>query len=243
MEPTASDPAVQQQYGMTVGTPERRPGQRARHAQHPRRALGRPARAIATRHPSQGALPAGSPAGVRGVPQAARRARARRRARRAVRHAIPTWRRCRCTASRSRSRIRSTRRTCARPAAADARYDIDFPARDHTLVAQLRQQGRHHLRQGGQHRIQRASPAIPGGKNEPDKVLRVDLGYQRSSWAGNPRNAYDTTRAASLGSSSGSGASVSTNLVMCSLCEETQHVVPRAGQPQLGGAASCRTRR
>ena len=35
-------------------------------------------------------------------------------------------------------------------------------------------------------------------------------------------NPYDTTRAASLGSSSGSAASVSTNLVMCGLCEETR---------------------
>ena len=48
------------------------------------------------------------------------------------------------------------------------------------------------------------------------------LGYQRSSWAGNPANPYDTTRAASLGSSSGSGVSVSANLVMCSLGEETR---------------------
>jgi amidase len=48
------------------------------------------------------------------------------------------------------------------------------------------------------------------------------LGYQRSTWAGNPSNPYDTTRAASLGSSSGSGVSVSANLVMCSLGEETR---------------------
>ena len=32
-----------------------------------------------------------------------------------------------------------------------------------------------------------------------DKVLPSTLGYQRSSWAGNPSNPYDTTRAASLG--------------------------------------------
>jgi len=48
------------------------------------------------------------------------------------------------------------------------------------------------------------------------------LGYQRSSWGGNPCNPYDTRRAASLGSSSGSGVSVSANLVMCSLGEETR---------------------
>ena len=56
----------------------------------------------------------------------------------------------------------------------DARYDIDFPARDHTLVAQLRQQGRHHLRQGEHDRIQRRAAGDPGGTHLPDKVLRVD---------------------------------------------------------------------
>ena len=49
----------------------------------------------------------------------------------------------------------------------------------------------------------------PGGRNNPDKVLPSTLGFQRSTWAGNPSNPYDTTRSASLGSSSGSGVSVS----------------------------------
>ena len=53
-------------------------------------------------------------------------------------------------------------------------------------------------------------------------MLPSVLGYQRSTWAGNPSNPYDTTRAASLGSSSGSALSVSTNLVMASLGEETR---------------------
>ena len=62
----------------------------------------------------------------------------------------------------------------------------------------------------------------PGGRHTPVKVLPSVLGYQRSTWAGNPSNVYDTTRAASLGSSSGSAVSVSANLVMCSLGEETR---------------------
>ena len=53
-------------------------------------------------------------------------------------------------------------------------------------------------------------------------MLISTLGYQRSTWGGNPSNSYDTTRAGSLGSSSGSAVSVSTNMVMCSLCEETR---------------------
>src|SRR5205814_10251078 len=106
-------------------------------------------------------------------------------------------------------------------AGGDAAYDIDFPARDHVLVEQLRNKGaiifakvvctEYNGRAGD-----------PGGRHKPEKVLPSVLGYQRSSWAGNPANPYDTTRAASLGSSSGSGVSVSANLVMCSLGEETR---------------------
>jgi Asp-tRNA(Asn)/Glu-tRNA(Gln) amidotransferase A subunit family amidase len=106
-------------------------------------------------------------------------------------------------------------------AGGDAAYDIDFPARDHALVAQLRDKGaiifakacctEYNGRAGN-----------PGGRHGPEQVLPSTLGYQRSSWAGNPANPYDTTRAASLGSSSGSGVSVSANLVMASLGEETR---------------------
>jgi amidase len=106
-------------------------------------------------------------------------------------------------------------------AGGDAAYDIDFPARDHVLVEQLRNKGaiifakavctEYNGRAGD-----------PGGRHNPEKVLPSVLGYQRSSWAGNPANPYDTTRAASLGSSSGSGVSVSANLVMASLGEETR---------------------
>jgi Asp-tRNA(Asn)/Glu-tRNA(Gln) amidotransferase A subunit family amidase len=106
-------------------------------------------------------------------------------------------------------------------AGGDAAYDIDFPARDHMLVEQLRAKGaiifakavctEYNGRAGN-----------PGGRHPPDKVLPSVLGYQRSTWGGNPANPYDTTRAASLGSSSGSGVSVSANLVMASLGEETR---------------------
>jgi hypothetical protein len=74
MEATASDPSVQQQFGMTVGKPNA--GQRTCDAQHPRRTLGhlprrfRPAsvaRAIAARRA----------ASVRIFPPFARRARTR----------------------------------------------------------------------------------------------------------------------------------------------------------------------
>jgi Asp-tRNA(Asn)/Glu-tRNA(Gln) amidotransferase A subunit family amidase len=104
---------------------------------------------------------------------------------------------------------------------ADARYDIDFPEQDHILVEQLRDKGAiifakavmtEYNGRGGD----------PGGRHKPEKVLPSVLGYQRSTWGGNPSNPYDTTRSASLGSSSGSALSVSVNLVMASLGEETR---------------------
>jgi amidase len=103
----------------------------------------------------------------------------------------------------------------------DARYDIDFPARDHLLVEQLRNKGAIIFAKAVNTEYN-GRPDDPGGRHKPDKVLTSTLGYQRSTWGGNPSNPYDTTRAASLGSSSGSALSVSTNMVMCSLGEETR---------------------
>jgi amidase len=103
----------------------------------------------------------------------------------------------------------------------DARYDIDFPARDHVLVEQLRNKGAIIFAKAVNTEYN-GRAGDPGGRNEPDKVLPSTLGYQRSTWAGNPSNPYDTTRSASLGSSSGSGVSVSANFVMASLGEETR---------------------
>src|ERR1043165_2511340 len=102
----------------------------------------------------------------------------------------------------------------------DARYDIDFPARDHILVDQLRRKGAI-IYAKAVNTEYNGRAGNPGGRHHPEKILPSVLGYQRSSWAGNPSDVYDTTRAASLGSSSGSGVSVSANLAMCSLCEET----------------------
>jgi Asp-tRNA(Asn)/Glu-tRNA(Gln) amidotransferase A subunit family amidase len=103
----------------------------------------------------------------------------------------------------------------------DAAYDIDFPARDHVLVEQLRNKGAIIFAKAVNTEYN-GRAGDPGGRNKPDKVLPSTLGYQRSTWAGNPSNPYDTTRSASLGSSSGSGVSVSANLVMASLGEETR---------------------
>ena len=104
----------------------------------------------------------------------------------------------------------------------DAAYDIDFPARDHILVEQLRDKGaiifakavctEYNGRAGN-----------PGGRHQPEKVLPSVLGYQRSSLGRQPV-ATSTTRPAPPRSArrSGSAVSVSANLVMASLGEETR---------------------
>jgi Asp-tRNA(Asn)/Glu-tRNA(Gln) amidotransferase A subunit family amidase len=219
MEPTASDPSVQQQYGMTVGIPNA--GQA--------RALGmlniRGQRSVTCKgeldkHPSAGPLPAGAPPvceEFRRQPDALERAAEldAQYGRNPDLERMPMY--CIPFSFKDSYYVKDMRST----GGADARYDMDFPARDHTLVAQLRQKGAIIYAKANTTEYNGRGPGDPGGENYPTKVLPSTLGYQRSTWAGNPCNSYDSTRAASIGSSSGSGVSVSTNLVMCSICEET----------------------
>ena len=62
----------------------------------------------------------------------------------------------------------------------------------------------------------------PGGDHRPEKILPSTLGYQRTTWGGNPANPYDTTPFGLAGIELGFGALGSTNLVMASLGEETR---------------------
>jgi Asp-tRNA(Asn)/Glu-tRNA(Gln) amidotransferase A subunit family amidase len=219
MEPTASDPSVQQQYGMITG-----------------RADAGQLNALATlnirgersvtclgdfdRHPSEGPLPPGAPPvceHFRRFPDALERAAELD----ATYGRNPDLEKMPMYGVVFSLKDPFDTKDMRTTAGGDATYDIDFPARDHVLVEQLRNKGaiifakavctEYNGRAGD-----------PGGRHKPEKVLPSVLGYQRSSWAGNPANPYDTTRAASLGSSSGSGVSVSANLVMVSLGEETR---------------------
>ncbi len=226
MEPTASDPTVQQQYGMTIGIPHA--GQL--------NALGtlniRGERSVTCkgdrdRRPSDGPLPPGSPAvceEFRKQPDALERAAEldAQYGRNPDLAKLPMY--CVVFTFKDSYDVKDMRST----GGADANYDIDFPARDQTLVAQLREKGAIiYAKTANTEYNGRPVPAIRGrsggerGTNRPVKVFVSVQGYQRSTWAGNPSEVYDTTRAASLGSSSGSGVSVSANLTTCSLCEET----------------------
>jgi amidase len=219
MEATASDPTVEQQYGMITGIPDA--GQvNALATLNIRGERSVTCRGEFDRHPSRGPLPPGAPPVCeifRHYPDALERAA----------ELDATYGRNPDLATMpmygvvfsfkdpfDTKDMRST-------SGGDAAYDIDVPARDHVLVEQLRNKGaiiyakalatEYNGRAGN-----------PGGRHEPRAVLPSTLGYQRSTWGGNPANPYDTTRSASLGSSSGSGVSVSTNLVMASLGEETR---------------------
>src|SRR5499433_3333726 len=219
MEATASDPTVPQQYGMIVGIPDA--GQvNALATLNIRGERSVTCRGDFDRHPSKGPLPPGAPPVCevfRHYPDALERAAELDAAygRDPDLETMPMYGvGLSCKDSFDTKDMRST-------GGGDAAYDIDFPARDHALVEQLRDKGaiiyakavctEYNGRAGD-----------PGGRHVPATVLPSTLGYQRSSWGGNPSNPYDTTRAAALGSSSGSALSVSINLVMASLGEETR---------------------
>ena len=219
MEATASDPSVQQQYGMIVA--QRKAGQV--------NALGtlniRGERSVTCkgdfdRHPSQGPLPAGAPPvceHFRQLPDALERAAELDAAygRNPDLELMPMYG---VTFSfKDPFDTKDMRST----GGGDAAYDIDFPARDHILVEQLRNKGAIIFAKAVNTEYN-GRAGDPGGRHTPDQLLPSVLGYQRSTWAGNPSNPYDTSRSASLGSSSGSALSVSTNMVMASLGEETR---------------------
>jgi Asp-tRNA(Asn)/Glu-tRNA(Gln) amidotransferase A subunit family amidase len=219
MEPTASNPDVHQQFGMIVGIPNA--GQvNALATLNIRGERSVTCRGDFDRHPSEGPLPPGAPPVCelfRRLPDALERAaeldasygRNPDLAKMPMYGVVFSFKDPFDTKD-----MRST-------GGGDARYDIDFPARDHVLVEQLRNKGAIIFAKAVNTEYN-GRAGDPGGRHQPQKVLPSTLGYQRSTWGGNPANPYDTTRAASLGSSSGSGVSVSTNMVMASLGEETR---------------------
>ena len=219
MEATASDPEVTQQFGMTVGKPNA--GQvNALATLNIRGERSVTCRGDFDLHPSKGPLPKGAPPVCeffRQQPDALERAAEldAQFGRNPDLDKMPMY--GVVFSFKDPFDTKDMRST----GGGDARYDIDFPARDHVLVEQLRDKGAIIFAKAVNTEYN-GRPDDPGGRHKPGKILPTTLGYQRSTWGGNPSNPYDTTRAASLWSSSGSGVSVSTNMVMCSLGEETR---------------------
>jgi amidase len=219
MEPTASDPEVYQQFGMLVGLPDA--GQlNALATLNIRGERSVTCKGDFDRHPDDGPLPVDAPAiceFFRHQPDALERAAEldATYGRDPDLEAMPMY--GVVFSFKDPFDTKDMRST----GGADARFDIDFPARDHVLVDQLRAKGAI-IYAKAINTEYNGRIGDPGGRHAPEKVLPSTLGYQRSTWAGNPANVYDTTRSASLGSSSGSGVSVSANLVMVSIGEETR---------------------
>jgi Asp-tRNA(Asn)/Glu-tRNA(Gln) amidotransferase A subunit family amidase len=219
MEATASDPSVLQQFGMIAGFPNA--GQlNALATLNIRGERSVTCRGDFDRHPSEGPLPPGAPPvceEFRRLPDALERAAELD----ATYGSHPDLAQMPMYGVVFSFKDPFDTKDMRTTAGGDARYDIDFPARDHVLVAQLRNKGAIIFAKAVNTEYN-GRAGDPGGRHQPTQVLPSTLGYQRSTWAGNPANPYDTTRAASLGSSSGSGVSVSANLVMASLGEETR---------------------
>lgn len=220
MEPTASDPAVQQQYGMIVGMANA--GQvNALATLNIRGERSVTCKGDFDRHPALGPLPKGAPPiceYFRQLPDALEQAAAldAQYGRAPDLEKLPMYGVVfSFKDSFDAKDMRST-------GGADAGYDMDVPARDHVLVDQLRKKGAIIFAKAVCTEYNGRGGGDPGGRHKADKVLPSTIGYQRSSWGGNPSNPYDTTRSASLGSSSGSALSVSVNFVMASLGEETR---------------------
>jgi amidase len=219
MEATASDPTVQQQFGMIAGMPNA--GQvNALATLNIRGERSVTCKGDFDRHPSLGPLPKGAPPvcdQFRHQPDALERAAEldAQYGRNPDLEKMPMH--GMVFSFKDAFDTKDMRSTCG----GDAAYDIDFPARDHILVEQLRSKGAIIFAKAVNTEYN-GRAGDPGGRNAPDKVLPSTLGYQRATWGGNPSNPYDTTRAASLGSSSGSALSVSVNMVMASLGEETR---------------------
>ena len=131
-------------------------------------------------------------------------------------------------------------------AGADVNYAMDVPPKDSTLVSRVRAAGAIIYAQAHESEYN-AGSGDPGGDAKVEHPY-IGQGGARESWGGTSCNPYDTERVTS-GSSGGSGVSVATNLVMCSICETTGGscrgpanyqgvalIVPTKGMISFGGA-------
>jgi len=219
MEPTMSDPGVMQQYGMIVGIPDGTQVN-ALSTLNIRGERSVVCRGDYDRHPDDGPLPEGAPTVCeifRRHPDALEQAAELD----ATYGTNPDFEAMPLYGVTFSFKDPFDCKDMRSMGGADAAYDIDFPARDHILVDQLRKKGAIIYAKAVSTEYN-GRAGDPGGDHRPEKILPSTLGYQRTTWGGNPANPYDTTRSASLGSSSGSALSVSTNLVMASLGEETR---------------------
>jgi Asp-tRNA(Asn)/Glu-tRNA(Gln) amidotransferase A subunit family amidase len=214
MEPTQSDPTVEQQYGMVVGM--KNAGQvNALATLNLRGERSVTCKAECDLHPKSGALPSFCPAvceEFRAQPDALERAAEldATYGRNPDLEKLPMY--CGVFSFKDVYDAKDMRST----GGADVSYATDFAPEDSTIVSELRAKGA----------IIYAKANLSeynGGGGNPGPVKAKTRTYgagARAGWPGTACNVYDSAFETG-GSSSGSAASVGGNLVTCSICEET----------------------
>jgi len=214
MEPTMSDSSVQQQYGMVVGIPN------ARQVNGLDTINLRGERSVSCKaecDAASGALPSHCPKvcdSFRKNPDALERAAEldKQYGSNPDTEAMPLY--CVPMSFKAVYDTKDMRST----GGGDVKYAMDVAPVDSTLVSRLR-------RAGAIIYAHALNAEYNGGSGDPGggaKVAHPSLGTggARETWGGTTCNPYDTERETG-GSSGGSGTSVASNLVVCSICETT----------------------
>ena len=216
MEPTISDPGVQQQFGIVVGIPNA--GQvNALETLNIRGERSVTCKGEYDAHPSTGSLPSGAPAvceEFRRQPDALERAREldAQFGRNPDTDALPLY--CATMAFKAIYDTKDMRST----GGGDVAYAMDAAPTDSTLVSRVRDAGAIIFAKAHNSEYNGGS-GNPRGDAEVEHPL-IGTGGSRETWGGATCNPYDTTRETG-GSSGGSGVSVAANLVVCAICEST----------------------
>ena len=242
MEPTASDPSVQQQYGMLVGIPN------AKQVNALETLNLRGERSVTCKKEcdaASGALPSSCPKECdtfRKYPDALERAAEldKQYGKNPDTQAMPLY--CAPMSFKAIYGAKDMRST----GGGDVNYAMDAAPIDSTLTGRLRNAGAIIYAQAH-------NSEYNGGSGDPGGDAKVEhpsfgSGGARETWGGLTCNPYDTERETG-GSSGGSGASVAANLVVCSICETTGgscrnpanlngvvNFVPTKGMISFGGA-------
>lgn len=216
MDATVSDPTAMAQTGMRVGIADA--GQvNALETLNIRGERSVTCKGDFDRHPSKGPLPKDAPAvceAFRQQPDALERAAEldARYGRQPDLAQLPMY--CITVAVKDVYDTRDMRTTANN----DARFAMDAPPADATIVARLRAKGAIIYAKSVAHEFN-GGPGDPGGPNQATRNL-VAGGQTMGSWGGQSCNPYDTERV-SRGSSGGSGVAVAANLVAIGICEQS----------------------
>jgi amidase len=214
MEPTMSNPAVMQQYGMVVGIPN------SKQVNALETLNLRGERSVSCKAECDvptGALPASCPAACdkfRKYPDALEYAAQldQKYGQNPDTKSLPLY--CVPMSFKAVFDAKDMRST----GGGDVNYAMDAAPVDSTLTSRMRSAGAIIFAQAH-------NSEYNGGSGDPGGDTKVErpsfgTGGARESWGGVSCNPYDTTRETG-GSSGGSGASVASNLVVCSICETT----------------------